>query len=386
MFRSIRFFVAVLALIVPTLFVIAQDDAPGLGGPLPGLSAEARRLFELGREDFLEVEEVEDGLGPAFNGTSCAVCHNLPAIGGFGNVSELRAAWVAPRPATALIHLFSIPEHECQPHVPVNATEVARRIPIPLFGAGLVEAIPDAILLALEDPADRNRDGISGRAAIVSDPASGQRRIGRFGWKAQQASLLAFSGDAYRNEMGITNDLFRDEEASGFNAQQLAACDKAPDPEDVRDPATGLRGIDNFTNYMRFLAPPSRGELTPEARAGAGQFVEIGCARCHVPALQTGPNSNPALDRKVVVAFSDFLLHNIGTGDGIAQGAASANEMRTPALWGLRFRRPLLHDGRAANLSDAILQHRGEADGVRGRYLRSTPGEQAALRAFLMTL
>ena len=135
----------------------------------------------------------------------------------------------------------------------------ARRFP--LFGAGLVEAIPDDTLLALEDPLDRNRNGVSGRAAIVTDVATGERRVGRFGWKAQQATLLAFAGDAYRNEMGITNDLFPKEFAFGMTEEQIKRCDLRPDPEDVRNPLTRRRGIDNFEAFMRFLAPVARGPV-----------------------------------------------------------------------------------------------------------------------------
>src|SRR5207342_204073 len=150
-----------------------------------------------------------------------------------------------------LFHLFSVPSHSCQPQIPADATVFARRVPIPLFGAGLVEAIPDELLLGLEDPVDRNRDGVSGRAAIVVDVATRERRVGRFGWKAQHATLLAFSGDAYRNEMGITNDLFPQEYAYGISEADMRRCDSRPDPEDVRDPVTRRRGIDNFESFMK---------------------------------------------------------------------------------------------------------------------------------------
>ena len=134
----------------------------------------------------------------------------------------------------------------------------ARRVPIPLFGAGLVEAIPDETLRSLEDPIDRNGDGVSGRAALVVDVATGERRVGRFGWKSQHATLLTFGADAYRNEMGITNDLFPHEVAFGITPAQMRLCDPIPDPEDVADPRTRRRGIDNFASFMRFLAPVAR--------------------------------------------------------------------------------------------------------------------------------
>lgn len=361
------------------------------GDPLPGITTPERLLFAAGREDFLEVEAEDEGLGPAFNAASCAVCHSLPAIGGTGNVSEVRAGtlsngnFTAP-PGGSLIHLFSIPEHGCQPQVPRNANIVARRIPLPVFGDGLIEAIPDATIRTLADIATRSFDGISGRAAIITDVATNQQRVGRFGWKAQQATLLAFSGDAYRNEMGITNDLFREEAASGLSPQQLAACDKVRDPEDAPDPITGRRGIDNFTNFMRLLAPISRGPITPDVRRGENVFVTIGCARCHVPSLTTGPSANPLFDRKNVPLYSDLLLHDIGTGDGIAQAAARPNEIRTPPLWGLRFRRILLHDGRANSYDGAIDAHNGEADSVQRRYRLLPLADRQALFAFLDSL
>ncbi len=145
-------------------------------------------------------------------------------------------------------------------------------MPIPLFGAGLVEAVPDETLLALEDPFDRDRDGISGRAAIVTDVATGQRRVGRFGWKAQIATLLTFSGDAYTNEMGITNDMFPLEPLGGISQARLRECDLVKDPEDAVDPRTGKRAIDNFEAFMKFLAPIPRGAITDEVRTGEQVF------------------------------------------------------------------------------------------------------------------
>ena len=186
--------------------------------------------------------------------------------------------------------------------------------------------------------------------------------------------------------MGITNDLVRDETGAGLTPQQLAACDKVPDPEDVRDPVTGRRGIDNFTNFMRLLAPVARGPRTPEADRGALLFALVGCANCHVPVLLTGPSSNPVFHLKPVALFSDLLLHDIGTGDGIAQAAARPNEIRTPPLWGLRFRKLLLHDGRALSPLEAINQHDSEASRVRARFLALSGGERAAVLAFLDTL
>ena len=362
------------------------------GSPLAGITAGEFERFRLGMEDFMEVETPSSGLGPAFNATSCAACHNVPAVGGAGTITEMRAGYrdeygrFSTPDGGSLYHLFSVPPHTCQPRIPPEANVIARRISIPLFGAGLVEAIPDETLIALEDPEDRNGDGIRGRAARIHDVATGRERIGRFGWKAQQATLLAFAGDAYLNEMGITNDLFPQEAALGVSAEAMRRCDATSDPEDVRDRVTGLRAIDRFELFMKFLAPPSRGPVDAAAQRGEQVFAEIGCAGCHIPELRTGPSTNPVFDRKPVRLFSDLLLHNIGTGDGIEQEAATGDEIRTPALWGLRFRRPLLHDGSAATPEAAIRRHDGEASGVREKFLALDLADRAALLAFLKSL
>jgi CxxC motif-containing protein (DUF1111 family) len=371
-----------------------QSGRPLPGDPLPGITSGDFEEFRLGLEDFTEVETVEDGLGPAFNGSSCAVCHSVPAIGGAGVVAEVRAArrneqgeFVELAPTSgSLFQIFSIPTHTCQPIIPPEANVIARRVPIALFGAGLVEAIPDEALLALDDAGDRNGDGISGRAAIVTDIATGQRRVGRFGWKAQHASLLSFASDAYRNEMGITNDLFPQELAFGITPEQMKLCDPIPDPEDLPDRRTRRRGIDNFESFMKFLAPIGRGPIDDTVRAGEALFASVGCASCHVPVLQTAPNADPVFNRKVVPLYSDLLLHDVGTADGINQEAATALEFRTPALWGVRMRRPLLHDGSAPTVEDAIGFHTGEALAARTRFLALPAGQRAALLAFVMSL
>jgi CxxC motif-containing protein (DUF1111 family) len=383
-----------LYLAVLGIEVGGQATRPLPGDPLPGITSGDFEEFRLGAEDFTEVETAEDGLGPAFNGSSCAVCHSVPAIGGAGVVAEVRAArrdehgeFVALAPTSgSLFQIFSIPTHTCQPVIPPEANVISRRVPIPLFGAGLVEAIPDETLLALDDAGDRDRDGISGRAAVITDIATGRRRVGRFGWKAQQATLLAFGADAYRNEMGITNDLFPEELAFGISREQMKLCDRIPDPEDQPDRRTRRRGIDNFEAFMKFLAPAGRGPIDDTVRLGEALFSAVGCASCHVPALQTGPNPNPLFHRKVVPLFSDLLLHDVGTGDGIRQEAAEPREFRTPALWGLRLRRPLLHDGTAATIEDAIGQHGGEASAARQRFLALPDDQRATLLAFLKSL
>ncbi len=360
-------------------------------GALARLSGRDSHLFDEGREVFLRLETEASGLGPAYNGTSCAGCHNLPVIGGVGNVAVVRTGVVrdghyeVPQGGD-LIHLFSTGDHSCQPRIPADANNLARRIPVPLFGAGLIEAIPDSVIRTWEDPEDRNHDGIHGRAVLVVDPATQTMRVGRFGWKAHQATLLAFAAEALRNEMGITNDLYPNEIGSGLSAEQLAKCDPVPDPEDKPDPKTHLRMIDQVTDFMRFLAPPPTLPLNDEGRLGSQLFSKIGCAACHVQTLLTGPNEIPALDHQPVNAYSDFLLHDVGTGDGVEQGAAKGNEFRTSPLWGLRFRKQLLHDGSALSPTDAVRRHGGESERSRQSFDRLGEPERRALLAFLSSI
>jgi CxxC motif-containing protein (DUF1111 family) len=392
--RSLAVFAIAGVFLYVSALVLAQIRTPVPGDALQGITPAEFAEFRLGLDDFLEVETADEGLGPAFNGTSCAVCHSVPAVGGTSAIAEVRAGrrgpqgeFVALDPSgETLFHLFSVPGHACQPVIPADATIIVRRVPIPLFGAGLVEAIPDDTILALEDPFDRNRDGVSGRAAIVSDRATGDRRVGRFGWKAQHATLLVFGADAYRNEMGITNDLFSQEVAVGISSDRMRACDVTPDPEDVREPRTGRRGIDNFASFMKFLAPVGRGPVDETTRNGERVFVAIGCSTCHTPVLSTGPSANPLFDRVAVPLFSDLLLHDVGTGDGIQQEAGAPEDIRTPALWGLRFRRPLLHDGSAATIDEAIRRHGGEAELARRGFDQAAADDRAALIAFLRSL
>jgi CxxC motif-containing protein (DUF1111 family) len=391
---GVRLGVWAAAAIATTLIAGGQERAVNPGDPIPGITPTEFTEFRLGLEDFTEVETVEDGLGPAFNATSCAACHNVPAIGGTSLVLETRAAYrdaagafdALDTSGNTLMHLFSVPQHTCQPVMPADVNVVARRAPIPLFGAGLIEAIPDETLLANEDPLDRDRNGVIGRASVVTDVATGERRVGRFGWKAQQATLLAFAGDAYRNEMGITNDLFPKEFAFGMTDEQIRRCDLRPDPEDVRHPITRRRGIDNFEAFMRFLAPPARGTIDALAQDGLRIYSAIGCGACHIPTLTTGPSSNPTFNRKQVPLFSDLLLHDVGTGDGIRQAAAGPNEIKTPALWGLRHRRPFLHDGSASTIEEAILRHQREGELSSRGFAQLSPDDRQRLLAFLRSL
>ena len=200
-----------LIILCAVAWMSGQSARPVLpGDPLPGITAHEFELFRVGLQDFNEVESAQDGLGPAFNGTGCSGCHSVPAVGGMAAMTEVRAGRVdedgkfhALNGAT-LFPLFSIPNHLCQVKIPEEANVIARRQPLPLFGDGLIEAIGDETIVALEDPDDRNGDGIRGRAARIIDIVSGRERIGRFGWKSQQATLLAFFGDSHLVAICIT--------------------------------------------------------------------------------------------------------------------------------------------------------------------------------------
>jgi CxxC motif-containing protein (DUF1111 family) len=391
---------SLLAIAAFSAFPLDAAVARTFGDPLPGLTAEQLELFEDGKLEFEEVDTVEDGLGPTFNGRGCAECHHQRAIGGASaQNNEVRAGQFANGAFVNLSggSLFQInsipPTSECGEVVPPEANVIARRQTQPLFGMGLMEAIPEATILARADPDDRNGDGISGRAPIVFDPATNSMRVGRFGWKSQVATLLTFSGDAYLNEMGITNDLFPQEEAPNGNTARLQACDTVPDPEDGREPETGRRGIDNFENFMRFLGPPPRGTINLDVIIGGVIFDYIGCDSCHTTRMMTGPNAIAALDRKAVVLWSDLLLHDVGDtngdgipGDGIPQGEAGPNELRTPPLWGLRASPPYLHDGSAPTIREAILRHAGEARRVVAFFRLLPAYAQQKLMAFLESL
>jgi CxxC motif-containing protein (DUF1111 family) len=283
-----------------------------------------------------------------------------------------------------LIHSTAIAP-EVQENIPAPANVIAHREATPLFGLGLIEAISDKDIIA--QTLVRKPDGIQGRASMITDVVSGQLRVGRFGWKAQQATLLAFAGDAYRNEMGITNRYFPTEVAPNGNATLLAIYDKVADPEDIPDPITGKADIDTFADFMRYLAPPPRLQLTPMAAMGENLFRQLNCVVCHQPSLDTDVNPVPALNKQKVWLYSDLLLHDMGLlGDGIQQADAQIHEMRTPPLWGLRFSGPYLHDGRAATIDEAIRDHDGEARISRDRYLSLTPAQQSELVEFLKTL
>ncbi len=360
------------------------------GDPLPGLNAAQLAAFAVGKEEFENVETADGGLGPIFNNNSCVACHSSGATGGASDILVTRFGRMVrghfdplAEKGGSLLQQFAI-DPAVQEVIPPEANVIAHRQSTPLFGLGLIEAIPDD---AIRQNARRQKpDGVAGRVSEIVDITTGQQRVGRFGWKAQLASLLAFAGDAYLNEMGITSRFFPVENAPNGNTALLAAFDRFADPEDELDPVTEKGDIDAAADFMRFLAPPPRLPLTQSGRAGEMVFGQVGCAVCHQPTMMTGRSPIAALDRKPVNLFSDLLLHDMGAlGDGIGQEPAGPREMKTPPLWGLRASGPYLHDGRAATVDEAIRGHDGEGAMARERYNRLSPQQRRQLIEFLNT-
>lgn len=357
------------------------------------------RSFNDNRFIFEEVEAIADGLGPTYNAQSCRECHQNVVTGGASQIVEHRTGRLDASGGFfesiggSLIHSRAT-HQEIVERVAFEDGVRTFRISTNTLGAGFVEAISNETLLTIRDlqPA-----GLRGTAVMVPVlEASSAARIGRFGWKDQHASLESFSADAYLNEMGITSPLFPEENTSagrfvGFGS----GFDAVPDPEDD--------GVDivAFANFMRSLKAPSRGTITTDVRNGELVFNLIGCQTCHVAAIRTarpGTRINggaftvpPALGNKVIHPYSDFLLHDIGTGDGIPvlptpEYAHTANLIRTAPLWALRTRNRLMHDGLSFTKQEAIERHAGQATGVTANYRALTAEQRRVLLAFLDSL
>ena len=379
------------------------------GAPLAGLGAEELAAFDKGRDAFMEPENAGEGLGPVFNEASCVACHmgaggavggsngrpetrfgRLNADGSFDPMTAQGGSLLQDHGIGAVADGYVFKAEQ----VPADATIVAKRRTTPLFGLGLVDAVPDAEIRAIAASQRFFAPAIAGKVAVVTDLQSGKKAVGKFGWKNGNPTLFQFSGDAYLNEMGITSPFFRDENCPQGDCTADGALKHNPRP-DLND-ASG-EDVQAFADFMTFLGPPPRGRQTLQSLRGELVFASVGCAQCHVPTLVTGRNAVPALDERVFHPYSDFLLHDMGTlGDGIAQGAAGPREMRTAPLWGLRAntvplpgggtKMTLLHDGRAATVSDAILAHDGQGARARDRFAHLDRTSKAALLAFLDTL
>ncbi len=367
-----------------------------LGQALPGLTDDQVTAFKLGLRSFSTTETRDDGLGPIFNGTSCAECHKAGAIGGAGiDLTVARVSRIGgmrngkysdlPELGGPVMQARSLREFDTSCPIsgetpPREADYVSHRITTPLFGAGLIEAIPAATILARAGQTDA--DGVHGVANIVHNPETGQDEVGRFGWKAQHSSLHLFAGDAYLNELGVTSKSFPND-----NLPQGKPIPAGWGPTAFPEDQDG--DVENFTAFMQFLAPPNRRlPLTPLVQYGEQVFNGIRCGACHLPKMQTGPNAVAALSGQTVPLYSDLLLHRMGRNlaDGIQQGQAKGDQFRTAPLWGLSRRQFYLHDGRAMTIQDAIAAHDGEGSSARDRFFRLHEQDRDALMAFLASL
>ena len=375
-----------------------RTGTAGAGAPIAGLTTDELEMFEVGLADFAEEEEVDEGVGPRFNFVGCAGCHEQPAVGGTspavnplfrvveelgfagnvipsflkrnGPVREARFPLAPDGNRDGGVHaLFVIRGHPDAAGCNIAQEDFEKqvrngniifRIPSPVFGAGLIEAIPDTAIVAnlKANESKAGALGISGRVNRNGNDGT----ISRFGWKAQNASLLLFSGEAYNVEMGITNELFQVERDG------TASCRFATTPNDVTASVRQIGAIENFANFQRFLAAPrpvaSFSNVSADSvRRGREVFDAVGCALCHTPALTTGDTTVAALSNKRAELFSDLALHAMGPGlaDDVLQGAANGDEFRSAPLWGLGQRLFFLHDGRTTDLVEAIRAHQGKA-------------------------
>jgi CxxC motif-containing protein (DUF1111 family) len=381
------------------------------------------KFFQAGAEAFGEaasvdgsVPDTEPGLGPRFNSTSCVSCHSHPAMGGSSPDTNPQVILGPPAQVATLTALGIIsadgPVREVRfttdggvhdlftiallPGTPAGCSAVLAqpdfaaenlagnlrfRIPTPTFGLGLIEAIPDAAIEANVSPS--KPFGIAGSVNRTGNDGT----VTRFGWKAQNKSLVIFSGEAYNVEQGITNELFPDERRESGAAEASACGSIVPAAQDYvqyeeTQPQRIIDDINSFANFMRFLAAPvpvmSYGTVTAAQIAeGEAAFNKAGCNVCHIKSMTTGAHTAAALSGKMVKLFSDLLVHNVGTGDGIQQGLATGDQFRTAPLWGAGQRVFFLHDGRTNDIVVAINAHGGEAARVINNFNGVSTGDDA---------
>ena len=427
-----------VSLLVLAVFSLASTlpEAPtGFDNKPNGMVDDATHAMDQAK--FEETEALSDGLGPLYNAQSCRECHQNPTTGGSSQVSELRVGHNGPRgeflnpeipiaggkeiiKGRSLVNDRAIcpngafPSTEIQERVPDSEKIRTFRVSLNVLGDGFVESVSDQTFVDLaKDQCKKNHNKICGQVLYVPVVESpGQTAVGRFGWKDQHASLLSFAADAYLNEMGITNRLQPDEVTN--------LCNTAAEPND-KPGADGLSDIDHFARFMRASEAPARDAQlaqSPKARLGEEFFDKVGCNICHLQTLTTAPAGTkinggaftipPALGEKQFHPYGDFLLHNVGTGDGIVQAMNehygknmyqftwknlslpefqySANKIRTAPLWGVRLHSRLMHDGASVTLLDAILRHGGEAAHITEKFEKLKPSEKEALLEFLRSL
>ncbi|MEO8125552.1 MAG: di-heme oxidoredictase family protein [Bryobacteraceae bacterium] len=389
------------------------------GLPINGISTSELNYFNDGRQAFDEIDRVENGLGPRFNLDGCGGCHSHPAVGGTSPAINPQIATAGKEgalnqvpgflrqdgpirvvrfrrrpdgtPDGGVHSLFVITgRSDAPPGCKIEQPDFSRienlsfRIPTPVFGLGLIEAIQDSVIRA---NLDSNRPqkrllGINGRVNINANDGT----ITRFGWKAQNKSLAIFSGEAYNVEIGVTNEMFPQER------EENSGCLTRDSPEDHMDAESGKPADTQlFTMFMRYLAAPEPAVATPALNRGRALFDSAGCAFCHAPTLRSGGSGSTALNNRDVSLYSDLALHRMGQGldDGISQGLAQGQDWRTAPLWGLGDRIFLLHDGRTKDLSEAIRLHDGpgsEAHGVVANYAALPDDQKQDLLNFLRSL
>ena len=387
---------AVGALACAELFTEPPLDTDLFDAPVPGLSNGEMAAFARGDAEFSRNFSPASGLGPIFNNRSCFSCHSGDGRGRLENSlkrigstdDDFLVSLGGPQ-----IQDKATPGAEFE-HVPAGVA-VSLRLPPPVFGMGLIEAIPADAILARSDPGDADGDGISGRANMVNSPdavpgteigGGPGLHLGRFGRKAQVSSLLKQVIDAYLQDIGVTSDFLPLENRNPQSSIPIEAADHAGDPE---IPSSTVQAT---VFYIRTLAPPAPGALTDRRAEGRQLFTTVGCASCHVPTLRTGDHPVRALAHQDVTLYSDLLLHDMGDAlaDNRPDGDATGREWRTTPLWGLRLMRRflngdafLLHDGRARTVEEAILLHGGEAQGARDAFAALTPAQRAALLDFV---
>jgi CxxC motif-containing protein (DUF1111 family) len=392
----------------PTLAVDPGSQSIGNGAAEPAGDTFALDQAQFERKH--DPSQAGTGLGPVYNATACAECHQNVVTGAASQITELRAGhrdasgnFVNPTilinggkntiAGRSIVNDRATCEQAVE-HLPPTENIRALRAVLSTLGDGFVEAVDDNTLLAIAaNQPDQSNGQIHGEAIQVPVlEAPGHTRVGRFGWKDQQPTVLSFAADAYLNEMGVTNRL--------RPADTTSVCKTTSDLEDVLD-SLGLANIDHFAQFIRATkAPPRDMDLasSPDAQAGHDLFKTTGCAICHVETFTTaraGTLTNggqyrvpEALGAKIIHPFGDFLLHDVGTGDGIVQAGPqdTANKLRTAPLWGLHIKSRFMHDLVSLTLEDAIERHGGEAQGVIGRYDALTAAQKAQLVAFLKSL
>lgn len=375
-------------------------------------TARGNGRFEDNKFIFSERENVGDGLGPTYNDVGCVECHQSVDVGAFSQSMEFRAGHITngqfvDAPGGQLIHVRGT-DSDIVEHITTAETVKAFRITLSTLGDGFVECISNTSLQNNVDAQPVAQRGFLTAVPVVE--ANNQLRIGRFGWKAQHASLLSFAGDAYLNEMGITNkfDGFAGRSSSNPSAgtsenpcgtaEAVVNCTGAPfDP--VADPEDDGGDVLAFADFMAATRAPGRQNPIPAAASrGDSLFNAVGCAVCHTRTFQTaapGTSINGgaftvpvALGNKIIHPFSDFALHNVGTGDGVVQngGANTANMLRTPPLWGIRARNRLMHEGLNITIFDSIQVHAGQATTARNNFNALTAAQRSDLIAFVLSL